>query len=198
MVPAVPWSTPPTPPLITWPVSRSARGMVPAVPWSIPPTSSWSQVCNLKPSIAIPQPFHSLNPATIPQPQSRNHSAASIPPPQSRSHAAPVTSSLPYLAVKPPLSIPQSGPFLIWQGELAIKLLIPKWAAHPTVAVNGAAQPGVTAGTLFTLSRAWSVGDKISLTLCATAKSNPCRALRVGGAITLTLEAAAKSVWLTM
>jgi len=47
----------------------------------------------------------------------------------------------------------------------AIKIRIPGWAAGATVAVNGAAVPGVTPGSYASVSRRWAAGDTVVVNL---------------------------------
>lgn len=49
------------------------------------------------------------------------------------------------------------------EGPLALRLRIPAWSAKTTVKVNGAVQPGVTAGAYFTVDRTWKLGDIVEI-----------------------------------
>ena len=49
------------------------------------------------------------------------------------------------------------------EGPLAVRLRIPAWSAKTDVAVNGKALEGVKAGSYFTISREWKLGDIVTI-----------------------------------
>ena len=49
------------------------------------------------------------------------------------------------------------------EGPLALRLRIPRWSAKTVVKLNGKAVGGVKAGSYFTLSRTWRLGDTIDV-----------------------------------
>ena len=49
------------------------------------------------------------------------------------------------------------------EGPLALRLRIPRWSARTTVRVNGEVQKDVRAGTYFTCSRTWKLGDIVEI-----------------------------------
>ena len=48
-------------------------------------------------------------------------------------------------------------------GPLDVRLRIPAWSAKTTVKLNGKSLDGVTAGSYFTISRAWALGDTVEI-----------------------------------
>ena len=56
-------------------------------------------------------------------------------------------------------------------GTFALNLRIPQWAEGAAVSVNGAAQPGVTAGAFFAVRREWKTGDRIEVNLPMTMRT---------------------------
>ena len=63
-----------------------------------------------------------------------------------------------------------------------LKLRIPAWSPNPTVLVNGTAQPGVTPGTFYTVSRTWSNGDAVTVNLPMVIKTVP----RINNSVAVT------------
>ena len=49
------------------------------------------------------------------------------------------------------------------EGPLAVRLRIPSWSAKTDVAVNGKALEGAKAGSYFTISRDWKLGDIVTI-----------------------------------
>ena len=49
------------------------------------------------------------------------------------------------------------------EGPLAVRLRIPAWSEKTDVAVNGKALEGVKAGSYFTISREWKLGDIVTI-----------------------------------
>jgi beta-L-arabinofuranosidase (glycosyl hydrolase family 127)/glycosyl hydrolase family 127 (putative beta-L-arabinofuranosidase)/ricin-type beta-trefoil lectin protein len=58
------------------------------------------------------------------------------------------------------LTVQLAGP-----ASFPLRLRIPAWSAGASVAVNGVAQAGVSGGAFYTVSRTWSSGDIVTVTL---------------------------------